>query len=65
MALDELREKDVRFDDRDLTYVIDRDLFQQIKPVTVDYVKSAMGEGFNIESSMKKQPSCGSSTCSC
>ena len=65
MALDEPQEQDLTFKDRDITYVIDKDLFSQVKPVTVDYVNTMMGTGFNITSSMKKQSSCGSSSCSC
>ena len=64
MALDEPRDNDEMFGDKDLNYVIDRDLLEQIKPVKVDYVNTPMGSGFNILSSMQRGASCGAS-CSC
>ena len=64
MALDEPRDKDEVFDDRDITYMIEKGLYEMIKPVKVDYVNSYMGAGFDISSSMSAGASCGSS-CSC
>jgi Fe-S cluster assembly iron-binding protein IscA len=64
MALDEPRDNDEVFDDRELSYVIEKKLFDQIKPIKVDYVNTPMGSGFNIGSSMQMGASCGSS-CSC
>ena len=64
MALDESRDNDIVFDDRDLTYVIEKKLFEQAKPIKVEYVDTVMGSGFNIDSNLKKGASCGSS-CSC
>ena len=54
MALDELKSDDEKFDDRGISYVIDRELLEKIKPVKVDYVTSAYGAGFKIDSSMSK-----------
>ena len=64
MALDESREGDEVFDDRGLTYVVEKALYDYIKPIRVDYVNSPMGSGFNISSSMHLGGSCGGS-CSC
>jgi Fe-S cluster assembly iron-binding protein IscA len=64
MALDEPRDNDTVFDDRELTYVIENELLDRIKPIKVDYIDSPMGSGFNISSSMQMDASCGSS-CSC
>lgn len=64
MALDESKESDETFDDRGITYVIDKELLNQVKPVKVDYVESPFGAGFSIASSMKAGGACGSS-CSC
>ena len=61
MALDESRKDDEVFDDRGLTYVIEKSLYENVKPIRVDYVSSAMGAGFNIASSMATGASCGSS----
>ena len=64
MALDESRENDEVFNDNGLTYVVEKDLYDRIKPIKVDYVNSPMGAGFSIGSSMPMGGSCGSS-CSC
>jgi len=64
MALDESRENDEVFDDKGLTYVVEKMLYENIKPIKVDYVNSPMGSGFNISSSMPMGGSCGGS-CSC
>jgi iron-sulfur cluster assembly protein len=64
MALDESRENDEVFNDKGLTYVVEKDLYDRIKPIKVDYVSSPMGAGFSIASSMQMGASCGGS-CSC
>jgi iron-sulfur cluster assembly protein len=64
MALDEPRDKDEVFDDKDITYVIEKELYERIKPIKVDYVDSYMGAGFDISSSLTMGAMCGSS-CSC
>ena len=58
MAIDEATEEDEVFDDRGLTYVIERDLYEEVKPLKVDYVKNPMGEGFSISSGMPMAGGC-------
>ncbi len=65
MALDESRENDEVFDDKGLTYVVEKSLYDDVKPIKIDYVSSPMGEGFNIASNMQMDASCGSSCSSC
>jgi Fe-S cluster assembly iron-binding protein IscA len=64
MALDEPKESDHVFDDRSLSYVIEKELFDRVKPIKVDYVTTPMGAGFNISSNLPVGSSCGGS-CSC
>jgi iron-sulfur cluster assembly protein len=64
MVLDEPKEADEVFDDRGLKYIIEKNLYDQVKPLKVDYVSTPMGSGFSISSSMQAQSGCGSS-CSC
>lgn len=64
MALDEPRDGDETFSDRELKYVIEKELFDRIKPIKVDYINTPMGSGFNISSNMPASSGCGSS-CSC
>jgi len=54
MALDEPRESDVTFTDRGVQYLMDKDLFDEAKPVTIDFKKSFIGSGFRMTSSLKK-----------
>jgi iron-sulfur cluster assembly protein len=64
MALDEPGDKDELFDDRELTYIIEKELYEKVKPIKVDYVDSYMSAGFDISSSLNMGAMCGSS-CSC
>ena len=44
---------------------MEKDFFEEIKPVTIDYVTTPMGEGFSISSNLQKPEgacsSCGGS----
>jgi Fe-S cluster assembly iron-binding protein IscA len=68
MALDEPKDDDQVFEVNDLKYVINKDLYEQVKPINVDFVETAMGSGFSIQSNLNAGASCGSScssSCSC
>ena len=62
MALDEPNENDEIIKDNGVTYLIEKDLLEQVKPINVDFVDTAMGSGFSITSNLPKGDSC--STCS-
>lgn len=64
MALDEPKEDDEIMDENGITYLINKQLFEQVKSINVDYVESAMGSGFSISSGLNPGGACGSS-CSC
>jgi Fe-S cluster assembly iron-binding protein IscA len=49
LALDELKESDDHFEIDDFTFVIDKALMEEAKPVRIDF----MGMGFKVESSLK------------
>jgi len=55
MALDEPRENDEIIKDNGISYLIDKELLDQAKPISVDFVESAFGSGF---SPAIKVPSC-------
>jgi iron-sulfur cluster assembly protein len=64
MALDEPKDDDEIMDNNGITYLMNRQLLDQVKPVTVDFVESGNGSGFSISSGLAKGGSCGScSTC--
>jgi len=63
MALDEPKEDDEIMDKNGITYLMNKELLDQVKPVTVDFVESTYGSGFAISSGMAKGNSCGSCSC--
>jgi iron-sulfur cluster assembly protein len=64
MALDEPQDDDVTYTEQGVTFAIAKDLFEEVKPIRVDYVESAQGSGFQLSSSLAKGDGCGSS-CKC
>jgi Fe-S cluster assembly iron-binding protein IscA len=65
MALDESKEDDEVFKENGITFMINKDLFELAKPITVDYVITRMGNGFKLTSSLEAGNSCGGSCSSC
>jgi Fe-S cluster assembly iron-binding protein IscA len=63
MALDEPRENDEVIKDNEVTYLIEKDLFEKAKPISIDFVESERGSGFSITSAMILESSCGSCSC--
>ncbi|HOP86364.1 MAG TPA: hypothetical protein PLM71_05345 [Syntrophorhabdaceae bacterium] len=57
MVLDEPKERDMKFVDGRITFIIDKDLFERVKPIYIDFVNSPNGDGFMIKSSLP--PACG------
>ena len=64
MALDESQEKDLVFTDRDIQFLVDKDLFEEVKPIRVDFIESVGGSGFKLISSLQASAGCGGS-CDC
>lgn len=64
MALDEPNVNDEVITYKDITYLIEKDLYNQVKPINIDFVESAMGSGFSIISKLSMGNSCGSCSCS-
>ena len=65
MALDEPKDDDEIVKNNGVTYLVNKQLLDQVKPITVDFVESGWGSGFSISSSLKKDDGCGSGSCSC
>jgi Fe-S cluster assembly iron-binding protein IscA len=63
MALDEPKENDEIIKDNGITYLIEKSLYEKVKPINIDFVESAMGSGFSINSAMSRGTSCGSCSC--
>lgn len=64
MALDEPQEKDQVFEDRGVTFLVAKDLLDQVQPIQVDFVQNPIGSGFRLTSSLKAGGGC-SPSCSC
>ena len=63
LALDESGNDDIIFAEQGMTFMVNKDLFERIKPVKIDFVDSPMGSGFQISSSLQGDKSCGSCSC--
>lgn len=64
MALDEPTENDTVFQLDGISYIIDKELFNQAKPIRVDFVTTGMESGFLIDSNISKATPTASS-CRC
>jgi len=51
LALDEPSEKDEKYQDEDLTFVMEKDLAQKLPDIVIDYSDSWLGRGFKIRTS--------------
>jgi iron-sulfur cluster assembly protein len=66
MALDEPKDTDEVIKDNGLTFLIDKSLYEEAQPITVDFLDSAMGSGFKLSSSLAATGGgCGGSCSSC
>jgi iron-sulfur cluster assembly protein len=50
MALDEPRNEDEVFEEKGTKFVIEKDIFNQAKPINVDFVDTPRGSGFKLTS---------------
>ncbi|HOO90753.1 MAG TPA: hypothetical protein PLA74_08005 [Syntrophales bacterium] len=64
MSLDEAKEDDKVFEENGITFIMDEQLFEQAKPINIDFISTAAGSGFSITSSLSGG-SCGSCGGSC
>jgi Fe-S cluster assembly iron-binding protein IscA len=64
MALDEPGNDDEVFDEKGTKFVIEKDIFNQAKPINVDFIDTPQGSGFRLTSSLSAAAgeSCGSCT---
>jgi Fe-S cluster assembly iron-binding protein IscA len=65
MALDEPGQDDQVFDEKGTKFIIDKDIFEQAKPINVDYIETPQGSGFKVTSSLANAGGCGSSCSGC
>ena len=53
MALDGPLASDEVFTEQGVQFVIDKKLFEDAKPISIDFVESAMGAGFLLKSGLQ------------
>lgn len=63
MALDESTTGDEVFEDRGIKFLVEKNLYEKVKPITVDFITTPRGSGFKLTSSLSQQNSCGSCSC--
>jgi len=54
MALDDQRENDRIFTEKGVMFIIENELFDRVKPISIDWVESALGSGYKIKSELMK-----------
>jgi Fe-S cluster assembly iron-binding protein IscA len=59
MALDESRDGDEIFNQNGLTFMIEKALLEDVKPIKVDFVETPRGAGYAITSNLQKGDGCG------
>ena len=55
MALDEQKEDDEVLTDRGVTFVIEKALFERVRPIRIGYTHSTLGSGYTLESELMKE----------
>jgi len=58
MALDEQQDNDITLTDRNINFIIEKALFDKVKPIRIDFVESGRGAGFRVTSSMASGGGC-------
>jgi Fe-S cluster assembly iron-binding protein IscA len=58
MALDEPRDNDLTFIDQGITFAIEKKVFDEVRPIRIDYVESPTGSGFQLKSSLPSSGCC-------
>ena len=54
MALDAQQKDDEVFTDRGVTFIVEKALFERVKPLRVGYTDSTFGSGYTLESKLMK-----------
>ena len=63
MALDESTTGDEVFEDQGIKYLVEKTLFEKVKPISVDYITTPRGGGFKLTSSLSQENACGACSC--
>ena len=62
MALDESTTGDEVFEDQGVKFLIEKTLFEKVKPIAVEFITTPRGGGFKLTSGLGQEGACGSCT---
>jgi Fe-S cluster assembly iron-binding protein IscA len=54
MALDEQKENDEVFTIKGVTFLVEKALFERVRPIRIGYTHSTLGAGYTLESELMK-----------
>ncbi|NLA75065.1 MAG: iron-sulfur cluster assembly accessory protein [Deltaproteobacteria bacterium] len=60
MGLDEPEKNDEVIKDNGVTYLVEKTLLDQVKPINIDFIETERGSGFSISSSLPGGKGCSS-----
>ncbi|MDZ7696227.1 MAG: hypothetical protein U5R49_04600 [Deltaproteobacteria bacterium] len=58
MALDEPKKGDELFADDGITLIVDKQLFERVKPIRIDFLTNKRGSGFTVSGNFPARGSC-------
>lgn len=58
LVLDEPQENDAVFEKQGITFLVNQELYEQAKPIGIDFAGTGPGGGFKITSSLKQEGTC-------
>ena len=58
MALDEPKEDDEVLENDGITYLVNKQLFDRVKPIQIDFVADYMGSGFSVSGNFSTAGCC-------
>ncbi len=58
MALDEPKDDDQILQEGGITYLINKELLEQVKPVKIEYVETARGAGYRVSANLSRRSGC-------
>ncbi len=65
MVLDGPKDDDRVFEEKGTKYIIEKNIYDQAKPITVDFIDSPKGSGFKLTSNLAQPAGGGCGSCSC
>ena len=65
LFFDEAKDSDVHLNNKNIEFVIDPRLYEQAKPINIDYSTNPVIPGFIVSSALDNADGCGSCACSC